>query len=419
MSQAQKDLIYSIYNGVPINVIECLLSKIDNVNFGTVANYNGNNNEINPLLALTQSYHLSSSEILKLLIEKGIDVNTKSSISGRNALMLFAQASNIPCVNLLLQHGANLDDKCDDGKDVGYYASLSHNSTIINLIANHRHSKNISGCINYMSDNKSLHFIKIIIENTNPSADELWEILLFALNNKQVYLPTINNYMTEHNIPFSIFDSKLDDFIKNNKLSVHVLSFLIMNKIKFDVDKLKLSEDNATGDAIIELIRNLHEKTEKCLLLQKEKHELVLEYEEELASVKKDFQETVMNNDSIYRDIIERLKSDHKWNIEEVKNDSIYEIEKLEFDISKLEDTIEDQNIELDSYKVEVHTLEARIAELELGEILLKNKLNLKQQECDELRYEINCTEQKNISLHNSFVEEKAVMQTLINELIQ
>lgn len=119
--------------------------------------------------------------------------------------------------------------------------------------------------------------------------------------------------------------------------------------------------------------------------------------------------------------------------MEEIKNDYIFEIERLECEITSLQSTIRNMYHELDSNKVDICKLEAQVADLEINDILLKNKIsflknkvnianerfNLKQQECDELRYEINCFEDKNQSLRESLVEETTVMQTLINKLIE
>lgn len=263
MSKIHKDLIYSINNRIPISIIENLLSKIDNVNFGTIATDNSTGAEVNPLLALSLSDHPDACDILKLLIQKGADVNTISSVSQRNALMYFTQRNKVNCVELLLQNGAVLDHKCSNGMDVGYFASMTGNTEIIKILTKCGKNNQDNRFTHYINNNASPEFIRILIENSNPNENELCEILLLSINNKPVYSDTIINYMREHDIPLTILNSKLNDFIKNERLSINAWSFIIMNDLKFDLDLVKLHSDNSIGDAYIKLLRIINDKDEK------------------------------------------------------------------------------------------------------------------------------------------------------------
>ena len=72
-------------------------------------------------------------DIVKLLIDSGVDINLKGE-GGQTALMDAACSSSIEIVHLLVEHGANADDIRDDGMSALACAALMEREHIFNYL---------------------------------------------------------------------------------------------------------------------------------------------------------------------------------------------------------------------------------------------------------------------------------------------
>lgn len=100
------------------------------------------NDGVTPLLAalsMTSDYIGSSRlagkrypninhQLVSLLIEKGADVNAVAS-NGRTPLMLASQFADSEIVKRLIDRGANVEAKDNDGLDANYYADINTDQT--------------------------------------------------------------------------------------------------------------------------------------------------------------------------------------------------------------------------------------------------------------------------------------------------
>ncbi|MDP2277800.1 MAG: ankyrin repeat domain-containing protein, partial [Nitrospirota bacterium] len=71
-------------------------------------------------------------EIVRYLLDSGMDVNTKYSIGGHTALIMATMLANVEVVRLLIKAGANVNLKNDDGQRALFYTD---NETMRNNIA--------------------------------------------------------------------------------------------------------------------------------------------------------------------------------------------------------------------------------------------------------------------------------------------
>ena len=86
---------------------------------------------------LTYACHWGMLEVVRLLLEKGADVNCKDTIYKRTALMVAAAAGHSKVVEMLLQNGANADLSSGDGETALSEAILSKRVFMIRLLIKH------------------------------------------------------------------------------------------------------------------------------------------------------------------------------------------------------------------------------------------------------------------------------------------
>lgn len=78
------------------------------------------------------SQHQQNVDVIEMLINKGIDINTKSKRDGKTALIIATEDnSNIQIIETLLKHGADVNIKDNKGK-----------TALITVIENNRHIEN-------------------------------------------------------------------------------------------------------------------------------------------------------------------------------------------------------------------------------------------------------------------------------------
>jgi ankyrin repeat protein len=75
---------------------------------------------------------MGHTEIVQLLLEKGADVNAKDD-DGRTALMLAAEKGHTEIVQLLLERGANVNTKIDE-KRILLWAAENGHTEIVQLL---------------------------------------------------------------------------------------------------------------------------------------------------------------------------------------------------------------------------------------------------------------------------------------------
>ena len=86
-----------------------------------------------PLAAATVSggCHIES---LKLLISSGLDVNQKDLLSGSSLLHSAVENSNLSCMKILIENGADLKVHDKKNRNLYWYAVLSNNKEAIKIL---------------------------------------------------------------------------------------------------------------------------------------------------------------------------------------------------------------------------------------------------------------------------------------------
>lgn len=93
--------------------IEFFMPHVENLNFGV--------NQENPLLSSLWSDETTNPDLVKYLISKGADPNTKSS-QGSTPIHFAAQQGNLDLVKWLAANGADLFMVTNSGQDILYFA---------------------------------------------------------------------------------------------------------------------------------------------------------------------------------------------------------------------------------------------------------------------------------------------------------
>ncbi len=105
-------LFYAIRNGVSIEAIEILLD------------YGVDIKQIDEdgLSAIDVAIKFKREDIVELCISRGLDINKTSRKSGINPLLLASCFNNIPMVELLLKHNADINSSDNSGMSAKDYA---------------------------------------------------------------------------------------------------------------------------------------------------------------------------------------------------------------------------------------------------------------------------------------------------------
>jgi len=105
-------LFYAIRNGVSIDAIEILLD------------YGVDIKQIDEdgLSAIDVAIKFKREDIVELCISRGLDINKTSRKSGINPLLLASCFNNIPMVELLLKHNADINSSDNSGMSAKDYA---------------------------------------------------------------------------------------------------------------------------------------------------------------------------------------------------------------------------------------------------------------------------------------------------------
>ena len=105
-------LFYAIRNHASIEAIEILLEY--GVEIGQI--------DDDGLSAIDMAIKFKREDVIKFAIEKGLDVNKSSRKSGITPIILAACFNNTSVVELLLQHGADIDSMDKSGLSTKDYA---------------------------------------------------------------------------------------------------------------------------------------------------------------------------------------------------------------------------------------------------------------------------------------------------------
>ena len=99
--------------------------------YGANINIQGSDGWSALMLACQSGY----TEIAKLLVESGADVNTQNKVSGMSALMIASRDGNAKTVKLLLDHEADINLKDNDGWTALMLADKNQHTKICKLLA--------------------------------------------------------------------------------------------------------------------------------------------------------------------------------------------------------------------------------------------------------------------------------------------
>jgi ankyrin repeat protein len=118
-------LMVASYQG-HTDIVKLLLEK------GVDVNSKATENNITALFPASQNGH---TEVVKLLLGKGADVNAKATSDGATALWMASQNGHTEVVKLLLERGANVNvKKTDDDATALYVASQNGHTEVVKLL---------------------------------------------------------------------------------------------------------------------------------------------------------------------------------------------------------------------------------------------------------------------------------------------
>lgn len=107
--------------------------KVGIIDVNGLGNYIDVDQLMTPLIAACWKGH---TEILALLVEHGADVNAKNN-DGWTALMLASQNGHVDVVNCLLSHGADVNAKNERGATALMAASQNGHVEVVTCLLNH------------------------------------------------------------------------------------------------------------------------------------------------------------------------------------------------------------------------------------------------------------------------------------------
>ena len=109
----QKTLSVLISKRCDPECIDFFLPHVKDVNFGT--------DQANPLLSAVWSDEVTNPDLVKYLVGKGANPNTKSS-QGSTPIHFLAQQGNLELVKWLGENGADLFAVTNNGSDISFFA---------------------------------------------------------------------------------------------------------------------------------------------------------------------------------------------------------------------------------------------------------------------------------------------------------
>jgi len=229
-SELKTDLINAISYKLEFPIIREIINKIEDVNFGNSISMNNGN----PLLLLPTCAHSDSHKILKLLLDKGANVEIRDRF-GMTPLKLFGQYSNYKCFKMLIDHGADTNEV----KKMPFT-----DSNIIKLL---KMDLNLLDDfdIDYFVGRKSAN--EIIIYLKYGSNYDPFKILknILSYDNCSKY-DSVLEYFHSINMNIPKFKDEFVQYAENNKVTVLFLKNMLKHKIPVNMRKISLLDDCAT-----------------------------------------------------------------------------------------------------------------------------------------------------------------------------
>jgi ankyrin repeat protein len=181
--------------------------------------------------AITYAACYGSTEIVKLLIEAGADINAKNNY-GMTAFIYAAHSNNIEIAKLLIKAGVDINAKDKYGWSAFTFAARNGHTEIVKLLIEAGidiNAKDIYGrnALMYAEDNKHTEIVKLLIEK------ELNDKIT-ALTNENKELKKLNQNMTNH---FNYAASYSSGYLKAYKdFELH------RNKITDDINQVDMKD---------------------------------------------------------------------------------------------------------------------------------------------------------------------------------
>ena len=101
-----------------------------------------------------RAVQIGNTEVVKLLLERGADVNVKSTTDGSTALMWATQKGNMDIVKLLLKNSADVNAENDDGTTAHHIAIRQGYTNIVQLLEKAGAEKSLSGYADFYETRK-------------------------------------------------------------------------------------------------------------------------------------------------------------------------------------------------------------------------------------------------------------------------
>ena len=309
------ELLTAIRNGLSYRIIKKIIQYIDDINVGIT------DSDTDPILVLFITHikqsrvpsfnrHPDFYKIVKLLIRKGIDPNTKFSNNHTLLYMLrdCNQEQYLKSIQFLLKNGADpnitppnrekmIDCACTKVKEILINYQIVGNSKdydeIVQLVNSNSSIQNLTILLKYADiNNRGLFEILKYSLNSNKNLTNIltsmgiigidlkefpkefindgsfFEILKNALNANKT-LDNILNLMTTFKISLVDFSEELIKFIENNEISVDVARVLLKNGLKIDCDKIKFRKGEPN--------KNIISFINECFVMQKQEYEKQIE----------------------------------------------------------------------------------------------------------------------------------------------
>jgi len=286
--KARIDLITSIKQKISFDIIQKLVEKIDDLNYGTTRNSN-------PLLCLSSSDHPDDLKILKLFVKKGANINVQSSETGNTASINFCL--NNVCLEYLLKKGADQNIKNNNGHAIEMYASSSTKAILRAYAKNKKVESNSSIIVNLMKNKTPINDFRIYIENYDLTADEMYEILICAMTHETHYLEIIGDNMKTRGFELSSYKDRIAEYLRKENINHSTVCFLILNGFKLSI---KTDGQTLALRTISKLLEDLHKAEQECFDTKSK----LQEYEEKNASLSQYVEVLEKSNTRLLNDVI-------------------------------------------------------------------------------------------------------------------
>mgnify|MGYP000984393354 CR=1 FL=1 len=218
--QHQNALISAIKHTLALKIIEKIVNKLNDLNFG-------NSVHTHPLLCLSYTSHPDDVFILELFIKKGVNIDFVG-LEKMTAAMLFSKRDNAKCLYVLLSNGADMNIVDKYGNTIHKYVKGNPNvEKILKPIDNFNIIKT------HIYETRSVAGLKIMMEYSSLTVDQMCEILICAIKHGNGYIQTIIDNILLRGIELSSFEDRIFECCKDRKLSSGAISYLIMNGLSF------------------------------------------------------------------------------------------------------------------------------------------------------------------------------------------